>query len=247
MIPVAIRALAALLACLAGFTASARAEPCRSQTFEGARLTVCSFDLTKNDVRVFWRQPDGTPYGSFRALADELKGEGKSLDFAMNGGMYDDALAPVGLYVENGKELKHANTADASGNFHMKPNGVFYISGDKAAVVETGAYLKAKPHVDFATQSGPMLVIDGKLHPRFIAGSDSLKRRNGVGVSSPTMVHFVISEDGVNFDTFARFFRDELGCPNALFLDGSISGIYAPELNRNDAWHRFGPIIGVVK
>jgi uncharacterized protein YigE (DUF2233 family) len=92
-----------------------------------------------------------------------------------------------------------------------------------------------------------MLVINGRIHPRFTATSDSLKIRNGVGVRDPRHVFFAISESAVNFYSFARLFRDKLACPNALFLDGSVSGLYAPALKRDDSWHLFGPIIGAVR
>lgn len=247
MIAAAIRLTATLVFCFA-LAPERAAAACRAERFEGSAYTICSFDLTKSAVRVFWQGEDGAPYASFSALARELADRGITLAFAMNGGMYAEDLSPVGLYVEEGSELQAANTADAAGNFHMKPNGVFYVADGTAGVMETEAYLKAKPDAAFATQSGPMLVIDGKLHPRFIPDSPYLKRRNGVGVSSPTMVHFAISEGAVNFDEFARLFRDKLDCANALFLDGgSAPGLYAPELSRNDSWSRYGPIIGVVE
>jgi uncharacterized protein YigE (DUF2233 family) len=68
-------------------------------------------------------------------------------------------------------------------------------------------------------------------------------------VSSLTEVHFVITKARVNFYEFARFFRDDLGCNDALFLDGGIaSGLYAPELGRDDAPGHggYGPIIAAV-
>lgn len=207
---------------------------------------VCSFDVREADLRVFWGDSSGRPYTSFSALADDLSGRGMTLQFAMNGGMYSDDLSPVGLYIENGEQIHAANTNDGPGNFHMKPNGVFYVGDGEAGVLETEKFLSLRPNAKFATQSGPMLVIDGAIHPRFLPDSDSLKRRNGVGVSSATMVHFAISENQVSFDQFARFFRDRLGCDNALFLDGSISGLYVPDLGRNDSWFDYGPIIGVV-
>lgn len=243
------RSLAAVICavlCAAVAPASAGAAPCRSERFEGTAYTVCSFDVRSADLRIFWGDADGEPYASFSALADDLAGQGLTLQFAMNGGMYAEDLSPVGLYVENGEEVRPANTNDGPGNFHMKPNGVFYLGGGEAGVLETGRFLQARPRARFATQSGPMLVIDGTIHPRFIPGSDSLKRRNGVGVSSATMVHFAMSENQVSFDAFARFFRDRLACDNALFLDGTISGLYAPELSRNDSWFDYGPIIGAV-
>jgi uncharacterized protein YigE (DUF2233 family) len=248
-------ALVAVLLCLLALR-PAEAAPCRSETFEDAGYTVCSFDLTKADLRLFWRKADDTPYATFSALAEALAGQGRTLQFAMNGGMYGDDLSPVGLYVENGVEMREINTASITGepgqipNFYKKPNGVFYLRGDEAGVASTEAFLRRRPAVDFATQSGPMLVVDGAIHPAFIPDSTDRKQRNGVGVTSPTEVHFVITEGRVNFDTFARFFRDRLGCANALFLDGgSAPGLYAPEMGRNDrpGHGGYGPIVAVVE
>jgi uncharacterized protein YigE (DUF2233 family) len=234
---------------------TAHGEPCRNESFEGASYIVCSFDLTKDDLRIYWRRDDGRPYRTFAALAEDLERKGKSLRFAMNGGMYRSDFRPVGLYIENGRELAPANTITLTGapsqipNFYKKPNGVFYIDGGEAGILETERFLAERPGAKFATQSGPVLVIDGAIHPAFIVGSTDRKPRNGVGASSGTDVHFVISQGRVNFHEFARFFRDGLGCNNALFLDGGAApGIYAPELRRNDppAHGGYGPIIAAV-
>jgi uncharacterized protein YigE (DUF2233 family) len=122
------------------------------------------------------------PYAYLSALPRSLEGGTGRLLFATNAGMFDANLKPVGLYVEQGRELVHANIKSGKGNFHMKPNGVFYISAHEAAVAETQTFLKQRPQVDPATQSGPMLVIDGRLHSRFDRRSTSLKARTGVGV-----------------------------------------------------------------
>jgi uncharacterized protein YigE (DUF2233 family) len=237
------------------FAGFATAEPCRHETFEEADYVVCSFNLAKDDLRMEWKNGEGAPYNTFDALAEGLKAEGLTLTFAMNGGMYDENFAPVGLYVEDDKELAPANTKTVSGapqnipNFYKKPNGVFYLTGKAAGIVPTETWLKSPPKAKFATQSGPMLVIGGKIHPAFIEGSTDLKRRDGVGLSGPTKVRFVISEGAVNFYDFARFFREKLGCKNALFLDGgSAPGLFAPELQRSDAPGHggYGPIIAVV-
>lgn len=234
-------------------TAEAATSGCRNENFEESSFIVCSFDPRVDDLRIFWRDDEGAPYRTFSALADKVAAEDRNLAFAMNGGMYQEDLSPVGLLIVAGTELKPANTIDISGdvvpNFYKKPNGVFFSGDGKAGILETGLFLKSQPTVEFATQSGPMLVVDGKIHPAFIAGSPYRKQRNGVGVSSPTEIHFVISQGSVNFDGFARFFRDRLGCDNALFLDGgSAPGIYAPDLGRNDppAHGGYGPIIGLI-
>jgi uncharacterized protein YigE (DUF2233 family) len=246
------------IACLA-FAALATGHAsaaCRAESFEDANYTVCSFDLTKSDLRIFWGNSEGEAFRTFENLAASLQEEEKTLAFAMNGGMYGDDFLPIGLYIENGKEVSPANTKTVTGepsqipNFYKKPNGVFYVGDDEAGVLETERFLNVRPETNFATQSGPMLVIDGDIHPAFIVDSTDRKPRNGVGVSSPTEVHFVITEGRVNFHDFARFFRDGLGCDDALFLDGgSAPGIYAPELDRNDTPGHggFGPIIGVVE
>jgi uncharacterized protein YigE (DUF2233 family) len=203
-----IQLCAASLLCLAAL-GSAQAEPCRNESFADTSYIVCSFDLTKEDLRMFWRGEDGRPYRTFAALAVDLKAKGTSLRFAMNGGMYQDDLRPVGLYIENGRELIP--------NFYKKPNGVFYIGNGKVGILETGRFLARRPESNFATQSGPMLVIDGAIHPAFIVDSNDRKPRNGVGVSSPTEVHFVITQGWVNFYEFAHFFRDGLGAGMPFF------------------------------
>ena len=235
---------------------AAHAEPCRNKSFEGASYIVCSFDPAKDDLRIYWHADDGKPYRTFAALAADLKAKSKSLRFAMNGGMYQGDFRPVGLYIENGRELTSANTTTLAGapsqipNFYKKPNGVFYVGDGEAGVLETARFLADRPKANYATQSGPMLIIDGAIHPAFIVDSIDRKPRNGVGLSSPTKVHFVITKGWMTFYEFARFFRDSLGCRTALFLDGGVApGLYAPELGRNDppAHGGYGPIIAVVE
>lgn len=225
--------------------AQSNPDPCRPVRFADSTFVVCTADLRRYDVRLFWRGPDGNVLGSFRRLKETP--EGSHLAFAMNAGMYHEDRSPVGLYVENGKELKAANIRNGPGNFHLKPNGVFYVKGNRAGVLETDTYLKRKIRPDYATQSGPMLVIDGRIHPKFSEQSTSLKIRNGVGVKDQHMVVFAISDDPVTFSTFARLFRDHLGCANALFLDGSISSLYAPGLERMDSLLPMGPIVGALR
>lgn len=220
------------------------ASGCRALTFEDARFTACSYDLRRYEVRLFFAGPDGRPYGSLAGLARSQAGAG--LVMAMNAGMYHHDLSPVGLYVEDERELTRANTAGGPGNFHMKPNGIFFVADGRAGILETGSYLRRRPRAAFATQSGPMLVIDGRLHPRFSDEGPSRKIRNGVGVRDPNTVVFAISDEPVSFGTFARLFRDALGCRDALFLDGSISGLHAPALGRSDFGLKpLGPMIGV--
>ena len=227
-------------------SAVAESRPCRAMEYEGSAYTICEVDLRQQTIRLYWKRPDGTPYAYLSALPRALEGEAGKLLFATNAGMFDPALKPVGLYVEQGRELVHTNTRSGYGNFHMKPNGIFYLSADRAAVAETGAFLKQRRRAELATQSGPMLVINGRVHPRFDRRSTSLKARNGVGVRADGKVIFAISQGEVSFDAFARLFRDGLNCPNALFLDGgSAASLYAPSLNSHGNIVSLGPMLVV--
>ncbi len=164
----------------------------------------------------------------------------------MNGGMYHPDRRPVGLYVENGRELAPIVTREGPGNFGLLPNGVLCIAGPAVRVVESRRFAAERPDCTFATQSGPMLVTGGVLHPRFLPASTSRNVRNGVGVRPDGIVVLAISNEPVTFDTFGRFFRDALGTPDALYLDGSISRLHAPALGRSDFGLPLGPILGTV-
>jgi uncharacterized protein YigE (DUF2233 family) len=226
-------------------SAAPPAEPCRPLDHGEASYVICTIDLARYELRMFLRGIDGQPYGSFARLIQSP--EGRKLAFAMNGGMYDENRLPVGLYVENGRLMKRANTTNGTGNFHLKPNGVFYASGETAGVLETGRYLATRPRAEFATQSGPMLVIDGQIHPGFSEESVSRKIRNGVCVRQGRIAIFAISDTPVTFMEFARLFKDAMSCRDALFLDGSVSSLYAPSLDRSDGLAPMGPIIGAVE
>ena len=219
--------------------------PCRTDSYEKHSFVICEFDLQHYFLRVFWRQRDGEPYGSLRRIPRHNPSNNQPLVFATNGGMYRSDRSPVGLYIENGREFVKADNAAGAGNFYLKPNGIFFVRGETAGILETNRFLRQRPRADYATQSGPMLVIDNQIHPRFSKSNTSRKIRNGVGIVNLDRVIFAISNEPVTFNEFAMFFRDHLHCSNALYLDGSISSIYAPSVQRSDNLWPLGPIIGV--
>ncbi len=233
----------ASLALAAVVWATGASANCTTGAFEGWPYTVCTASAD-DDLRLWHSDPGGRLFGTFERIEAALEETGVKLGFAMNGGMYHDDRSPVGLYVEDGIETAPLVTADGPGNFGLLPNGVFCLGPSGAQVTETLRFAKNTPVCRFASQSGPMLVIEGALHPKFIPDGSSKFIRNGVGVRTNGDIVFAISDRPVNFHSFARLFRDELGTPNALYIDGKVSRLYAPELGRWDVGFPLGPIVG---
>ena len=233
---------AALLLLAAGPVAATDCAPLRH---DGLEYTVCIIDPATDDLRLFRTTPDGTLLGTFDRVNVELSREGRELALAMNAGMFHPDRSPVGLYIEKGEERHRAIASAGPGNFGLLPNGILCLAGDGAEVIETRAYLAAPPACDYATQSGPMLVIGGELHPAFLPDSTSRFIRNGVGVRPDGILVLAISEEPVTFHEFGRLFRDALGTPDALYLDGKVSRLYVPALGRHDIGLPLGPILGV--
>jgi uncharacterized protein YigE (DUF2233 family) len=226
-------------------------ESCLEQVFEGARAILCNIDPHSHEIRLVYRDRAGEILGSVSAATAQLaaeEGTGRRLVLAMNAGMYHADMSPVGLYVEELVEAAPLNTDDGFGNFFLKPNGVFFVRKDGGAgVLETQAYAEAGVSPAFATQSGPMLVINGAIHPRFLPDGSSKFIRNGVGVRADGTVVFAITRDRVSLGTFARLFRDRAGCDNALFFDGEVSSLALGREMEIDSGEPAGPVAVVMK
>ncbi len=217
---------------------------CEFITFEGTRFTACRYQRGEDRIELIL-DPGGAALRSLPALRRHLGERADTLRFAMNAGMYDRAGRPIGLYVEQGRERRALNRRDGPGNFHLKPNGVFAVDTDGRVEILPSERYRRSPQVSWATQSGPMLVIERQLHPKFSADGTSLYVRNGVGVADPDTAWFAISEEPVSFGRFARLFRDRLGCANALFLDGSVSSLWDRPAGRIDAYPALGPLVAI--
>lgn len=219
---------------------------CQVLRFEGIDHIVCEVDMRSYNVRLFHAGADNKPFGSLTEFSARTAGQEPPVLFAMNAGMYHDDLSPVGLYVEEGREISPIVTGDGEGNFFLKPNGLFFIDRQgKPAILESGAYVAAGIEPDYATQSGPMLVIDGALHPRFETNGPSRYTRNGVGIRDGNTVVFAISLSEVSFGSFARLFRDRLGCQNALYFDGVVSAMSNGKETIVGGSYPTGPIVVV--
>lgn len=237
-----------LVLLLAGCREAAPAEfpqsPCGLKTFEGSRFTVCAVRGGPVEVR---GGGGATPDRTFTALEASLGARAQDIAFAMNAGMFDMQGRAIGLLVENGRQLHPINLRKGGGNFHLLPNGVFLVRASGKAEVVPSDHYHHSPDISFATQSGPMLVISGKLHPSFDPDGQSRNIRNGVGIAPDGTPVFVISADPVSFGKFGRFFRDSIGARDALYFDGAVSSLWSPADGRRDTHSQLGPIVVVFK
>lgn len=214
----------------------------REKTFD-----TYTIDVKEQELSLFLSDSSGNKYRSLTELKNTVENGEEWLVFATNAGMYTPQNTPVGLYIEDGKELFPLDTKEGEGNFYMKPNGVFLLGAKGAAIVESSQFQDINDSIVLATQSGPLLVVQDSIHPVFNEGSKNLNIRSGVGILSPEKIVFAISNEPTNFYDFAMLFKEYFGCSDALYLDGAISKMYLPALNRFELGGNFGPILGIAQ
>lgn len=229
--------------------ADAQAVECRSESPGGLALTVCRVDLAQERLRIYHKDSKGQPFGDFASLRQALQAQHGELLFAMNAGMYEPDRSSVGLLVQDGRTRKALNLREGAGNFYQQPNGVLMWTRRRARVLSAQEYAQQQPKPAFATQSGPMLVHEGQITGSAVMNpqSKSRKIRNGVCAPEPSKLVFAISEQPVTFFEFAGVFKDAFQCSEALYLDGTVSSLYYPPLQRDDNRDRLGPIVGIAR
>ena len=203
-------------------------------------------DLTKQELKFYWKNEKNAHFKNFQNLINWAESSSKTVTFAMNGGMFKKDFSPQGIYIENGILKSNIDTLkNGYGNFYMQPNGIFCITNDYKGIICKTTDFENK-EIKYATQSGPLLVINGKIHSKFKNGSKNLNIRNGVGILPNGKLLFAMSKQKINFYDFAIYFKNR-GCKNALYLDGFVSKTYLPEKKWYETGGEFGVIIAEIK
>ncbi|WP_343659838.1 phosphodiester glycosidase family protein [Chryseobacterium sp.] len=219
---------------------------CKENIKEDDRFVTFRIDPEKQDIQLYWKNNKGEIMKSIDVLRNNVETQHKKLVFAMNGGMFEPDNSPKGLYIEDFKILKPLDTLQGTGNFYLEPNGVLYLTqNNSACIIETRQYQHNK-NIRFATQSGPMLIINRKINPIFQKNSKNLNIRNGVGILENGKLVFAMSKKEISFYHLAEYFKN-LGCKEALYLDGYVSRTYLPEKNWIQKDGNFGVMIGVTE
>jgi uncharacterized protein YigE (DUF2233 family) len=224
-------------------------------TAEHLDLTHSYISYTANpdsgQIRMYWKDDEQNILGSIGNLKTYTQKNGLQLLYACNGGMYMQNQAPLGYYIEQGKTLQKINTKTGTGNFYLKPKGVFYVTKNNLPginSIETAAdrALLQQQNIQYLTQSGPMLVHNNAINSLFTKGSANINIRNGVGILPNGNAYFAMSTYPVNFYDFAKYFKDK-GCTEALYFDGFVSRSFCPQQNYTQLGGNFGVMVAVVK
>ena len=145
---------------------------------DDARIASVIIDPGVTPIALRNMDDSGRAIGSIGRLKALVESRGRRLHFAMNGGMYMEDQRPLGLYVEDGRTVRKLVTrTDGYGNFYLNPNGVFGVDSTGKAFVVTTAEYPSLRGVRQATQSGPMLVVDGQEHVPLPVGGQVTVRR----------------------------------------------------------------------
>lgn len=219
---------------------------CKEKIQDENKFVIYQVNPKNQNLKFYWKNDKNEVLKSIDHLKNEVESKSEKLVFAMNGGMFEPDQSPKGLYIEDFKTLKSIDTLQGSGNFYLQPNGIFYLTeNNQPGISETKRYNQNK-RIKYATQSGPMLLMDGKINPIFQKDSKNMNIRNGVGILKNGEIIFAMSKKEVNFYSLAELFK-EMGCKNALYLDGYVSRTYLPEKNWIQKDGNFGVIIGVTE
>jgi uncharacterized protein YigE (DUF2233 family) len=190
-----------------------------------------TFDASS--IRMYWKDNKDVPYRTFERL---LKTK-KNIEFITGVGKFRGAFSSIGLYIENGHLLHPIKRVQNSKvNREIQPSGVFQINSDGASIAPLQTK-RAYKNAIWAIQSGPMLLIDGRINAALPNRTKAL--RNGVGIKKDGKVLFACMEASMR--EFAKHFQQK-GCLNALILESDHPDVWYKGGSQKK-FNRFGPMI----
>ena len=213
---------------------------------DDAKFITYEVNFKTDKIKMYWKNDSGQILKSINYLKLFTETQKENLVFATNAGMYKIDNSPQGLFIQNTNLINGTDTSKGTGNFYLQPNGIFYITKDESAFIKTTANFKMNNDIEYATQSGPMLIIENEINSIFNKTSTNLNIRNGVGITMDNKVTFAMSKTAISFYDFANYFKS-MGCVNALYLDGFVSRTYLPKKNWIQVDGNFGVMIGVTR
>jgi uncharacterized protein YigE (DUF2233 family) len=176
-----------------------------------SHVHVFRIDLKQNQLDLImaksFSQPNASA-GEFAQHSDAL--------LSINGGFFDRNYHSLGLRMSHQQQYNPLK--------QISWWGVFYLKNNKPYISSVRQY--HHEHVDFAVQSGPRLLIHGRI-PSLKAG---LAERSALGISPEGHVIMLVTESAPMTTTaLAELMRrPPLNCQDALNLDGgSSSQLYA--------------------
>ena len=233
-----------LLFCAAQDAAAESGVEFAEKTFAD-RVFVVVRPRRNSELQLFWRARGTERFETVAALERSLRARSLTLHFATNAGIFEPDFAPTGLHIEEGRLLRPLNLQQGDGNFYLKPNGVFAVTPSGAAEIMPSREARGREtEFRIAVQSGPLLVVGGRINPAFNQHSKNLAVRSGIGVDGTGRIVFVLSRQAVSFYALAQFFKEREGADAALYLDGAISEFHLPGVMESTG--TFAGMFGVV-
>lgn len=233
-----MRVAAGLALCAAAASAphlsAQRSEPFTVATavFEGDSFIVARADMRRVRLRMLSRGGGVRSYADAEAV---LRRRGERMLLATNGGLFDGA--PIGLHYEDGRAVRGLSLDTAPppgqkpGNFYYLPNAVLYQDRAGNVAIRDSRRMRGRlGQVRDGTQSGPALVLRGVVHPVARPPNRGVAHQNRVAacVLGPRELAIVFVRQPSTFPRLARFLVGRLGCRDAVFLDGTVPGLYVP-------------------
>lgn len=172
-----------------------------------SHIHVFRIDLTKNRLSLLTAQQIKKTYASAQTFA-----KASNALIAINGGFFDHNFDPLGLRIQNSHIISR-----------LKPIswwGVFYIA-DNHAWIKSMQKFRQTPQIEMAIQSGPRLIIDGKI-PHLKPGID---QRTALCITKTNNLILLVTERAaISTTQLAQYMKaPPLACHSAINLDGGSS------------------------